>query len=164
MSTLQLVLILALALAQPARPVDTGIASLYRPWRKGPLVPYASYPGRPKVAPKPSDLVCAARYRYGRHRIRFGTVLRLVSVTRAGKVRGIGLCMVLDRGPYGTCEPSPGHKGRRCPEGYKWGVNVKAAPPGGWYRGVVDATPDVHKMMRSSGWTRVRMEILKAGK
>ena len=129
--------------------VDRGIASLYRPWRKGPTVPYARYPGNWKVKPTRKDIVCAHRT------IPFGTRLRL------SWKRGSAVCVVLDRGPYGFCEWTGwGRPSAHCPWGYKYTVTARGKRARGYYRGVIDATPAVHRMMRSSGWVRVRVERL----
>lgn len=130
--------------------IGVGIMSQYRPGIKSPTVPYARYPGRWNVKPTSADLVCAHRS------IAFGTILRL----RSGKA--VGYCTVLDRGPFGFCEKQP-HKrkiSKQCPQGYRYVVNVRKRKHG-WYRGVLDATPAVHKLLGSTGWIRVSVERLK---
>lgn len=139
--------------------VGKGIASLYRPWKKSATVPYARYPGNWRVPPTPDDLVCAHRT------IPFWTVLRLRHGER------VAYCVVLDRGPYGFCERkrptdeelTDRRVGKRCPKGYRYRVIVKRwkrKRTRGWYRGLIDATPAVHRMMGSDGWTVVRVERL----
>jgi hypothetical protein len=136
--------------------VDYGTASLYRPWRKSRFVPYARYPGNWSVKPTPRDLVCAHRT------LPFWTILRLR--TKRGR---IGYCVVLDRGPYGYCAPTKRRRYRgtnwaRCKNGFRWRVAVrrKHRKRGGYYRGVIDATPAVHKTMGSPGWVKVTVERL----
>jgi len=131
--------------------VDRGIASTYLPWRKSRYVPYARYPGNWRVKPTKRDLVCAHRT------LPFWTILRLR--TKRG---GVARCVVLDRGPYGYCAPAKSSKGGRCKKGFRWRVAVrrKHRAKGGYYRGVIDATPAVHRMMGSRGWVSVTVERL----
>lgn len=129
---------------------EVGIVSLYRPWKRSRFVPFARYPGAPNRKPSPDDRVCAHRTHD------FGTILRL---TR--KNGRSARCVVLDRGPYGYCKPSKGKRDRRCKAGFRWVVRVRRPEPGGYYRGVVDATPQVHKKLRSSGWVEVRVKVVK---
>lgn len=147
-----------LATVQSGQPADfkivhkRGLTSLYRPWRKSATVPFARYPGAWRRKPTPRDLVCAHRW------LPFWTVLRITN-PRNGKE---ATCVVLDRGPYGACVPEPGAVKGRCPKGYRYKVIVKRRnrdlPRGGYYRGVIDATPRVHKMMESPGWIWTKVE------
>lgn len=141
----------------PGELIASGIASKYHPWQKGPLVPYARYPGAWQQLPKPGDMVCATRPRYKQHRMRFGDILRLTYIDN-GKVIGRSYCIKLDSGTYGACKPAPGHISKQCPTGYKFVIARRGVPEGGWYRSIVDATPAVHKKMHSPGWVWVKME------
>lgn len=139
-----------------AVPVDRGVVSMYRPWKKGRWVPNARYPGRWSAIPTKHDLVCAHRT------LPFGTVLIL---TRDNAPPGV--CVVLDRGPFGYCLKVKGSRtklSRNCPVGHKYTVAVgnpaavrRWEKRDGFYRGVVDATPAVHRLMRSDGWTKVKV-------
>lgn len=130
--------------------VERGIASLYRPWIKSRLVPYARYPGNWSVKPTPRDLVCAHRT------LPFWTVLRLTR--RTGES---AYCVVLDRGPFGFCERTGTNaKGVGCKRGERWVVAVRRNGRKGYYRGVIDATPAVHRMMGSRGWVTVKVTRL----
>ena len=127
-----------------------GIASGYYPWIKSPTVPYARYPGAWKLKPRPWHNVCAHRS------APFWSILKL---TRGKRV---AFCVVLDRGPYGFCEISEVKtKDKRCRSGHEYGVVVNRKLKRGYYRGVIDATPAVHKQMGSSGWVLVKVERLK---
>jgi hypothetical protein len=127
--------------------VGGGVASLYRPWRKSRTVPYARYAGNWRVRPTPEDLVCAHR------RLPFWTILRLSH----GKRRAF--CVVLDRGPFGCCtRNSNGATSHGCRHGHVYSVSTKGCK--GYRRGVLDATPLVHKMLGSSGWSYVIVEKL----
>lgn len=153
--------------------VGKGIMSLYRPWKKSATVPYARYPGNWRVLPTLDDLVCAHRT------IPFWTILRIRKGSRTV------YCQILDRGPWGFCEkrrvPIPiapfwglmkldfrmgdlgGRNDLRCPKRYRYRVIVKRWKRKrlrGWYRGLIDATPAVHKMIGSDGWTTVHVESL----
>ncbi len=142
-------LLVTLSQARSA-PVETGIASIYRPWKKSRWVPYARYPGNWSVKPTPCDLVCAHRT------LPFWTILRLTRRNGA-----VAHCVVLDRGPFGFCERTGTTKiGRGCKRGERWVVAVRRKGRKGRYRGVIDATPAVHKMMRSNGWVTVKVERL----
>jgi len=157
-------LLLTLALGDPAGlnavHVDKGIASLYRPWKKSRWVPYARYPGNWGVKPTPQDLVCAHRT------LPFGTILRLTT----SKGSPPAVCVVLDRGPFGYCLRKQGSGVKyspQCPRGYQYVVAAggkatvrKWEKKDGFYRGIIDATPAVHKLMRSKGWTVVRVDRL----
>lgn len=128
--------------------VGSGIAALYRPWQRSRTVPYARYAGSPD-RPSPRDLVCAHRS------LPFGTLLQLTA--RDGQR---AFCVVLDRGPYGYCERDAAVlSDTRCPTGHRY-VIARRRPAHGHYRGVIDATPAVHRMLRSGGWIRVRVERL----
>jgi hypothetical protein len=87
-------------------------------------------------------------------------VLRITNIKKGTSA----LCMVLDRGPFGACVPaeSKAVKVPQCRRGYRYQVitNWRLLPTGGYYRGVIDATPRVHKMMGSPGWTWTRVERL----
>jgi hypothetical protein len=153
---------LALALGQPAelhppRLVKArGLVSQYYAWRKSPTVPYARYAGAWSRKPTPRDLVCAHRT------LRFGTLLR---ITR-GRGR-VSFCIVLDRGPFGACVPAE-HKGVKVPQckaGYRYRVIVRRPmPAGGFYRGEIDATPAVHRLMGSKGWIWAKIERVGVAK
>ena len=54
--------------------VETGIASMYEPWRKSKFVPYAKYAATWKIQPTKDDYVCAHR------KIPFWTLLRLTNL------------------------------------------------------------------------------------
>lgn len=133
----------------PTTPVGSGIASLYRPWKKSRWVPNARYPGNWTVRPTRRDLVCAHRT------LPFWTVLKL---TRSNGERAF--CVVLDRGPFGFCDQGKAGKDPRCRRGGRWTVATTRRGRRGYYRGMIDATPAVHRMMRSKGWVRVRVERL----
>jgi hypothetical protein len=124
-----------------------GQVSLYYAWKKSATVPNASYAGAWLRKPTPADLVCAHRT------LPFGTILR---IRRRSGQRSV--CIVLDRGPFGACVPSAGARTRGCKAGYTYRVIVRdKMPAGGYYRGEIDATPAVHKLMGSSGsiWARI---------
>jgi hypothetical protein len=130
-----------------------GIASRYLPWQRSSTVPYARYAGAWNQLPKPIDLVCAHRW------LPFGTMLRLTNKQNGRHA----YCRVLDRGPFGACIPKPGNTSRQCPDGFAYQVRTDrhaVRSEGGYYRGVIDATPLVHAMMGSSGWTWVKVERL----
>lgn len=130
--------------------VGRGIASQYRPWRKSRLVPNARYAGRWNTKPTPDDLVCAHRT------LPFGTYLRLRWRDR------VGVCVVLDRGPYGFCKKlkTTHRPSRQCPAGFRYIITIRGRQLRGFYRGLIDATPAVHRMLGSAGWVRVRIERL----
>lgn len=128
-----------------------GLVSQYYAWRKSSTVPYARYAGAWRQKPTPRDLVCAHRT------LRFGTILRI----DRGRKR-VSYCIVLDRGPYGACVPAE-HKEVKVPQckaGYRYRVIVRRRnmPDGGYYRGELDATPAVHKLMKSNGWIWAKIE------
>jgi len=134
--------------------IGRGIVSLYRPWKKSKYVPYARYVGNWKRIPEPGDLVCAHRT------LPLGTLLLLTSGDSNQAV-----CTVLDRGTYGYCYPTKDKKAKpskNCPHGFKYIVAagkkkyVRRMEKGpGYYRGVIDATPSVHRLLGSSGWIKV---------
>lgn len=133
--------------------VGEGIASAYKPWRKSRYVPNARYAGRWRVKPTAQDLVCAHRT------LPFGTILRLQLVSS----RRVAVCVVLDRGPYGFCEEREDKTkrySRQCPVGHRYVVAVRRNNRRGWYRGIIDATPAVHRMMGVRGWVRVTVTKL----
>lgn len=134
------------------RYVGRGIASGYTPWRKGPFVPYGRYPGNWRVKPTPKDLVCAHRT------LPFGTLLRL----RANRTNRTGFCVVLDRGPYGFCtRATPGKRYPGCRVGYRYIIKKRIRERRqGYYRGIVDATLGVHRLMGTRGWVMVTVERL----
>ena len=133
--------------------VGRGIASMYRPWKIDKYVPYGRYPGLWKVKPTKNDLVCAHR------KLPFGSILRITNLKNPDKK---AYCVVLDRGTYGQCNPIKNYgKDRKCPKGFKYSVSAKKPAEGGYFRGILDATPKVHEMMGSKGWTLVRVEKLK---
>lgn len=137
--------------------VGKGLASTYRPWIKSSTVPNARYPGNWHELPRPTDLVCAHRT------IPFWTVLRLRLRSR------VAYCTVLDRGTYGFCEKVAANvkHDRQCPIGHRYRVIVKRwkrMRTLGWYRGLIDATPAVHRMMGSDGWQVVHVEKLRLGR
>jgi len=127
--------------------------SLYRPWKKSKYVPYAKYPANRKIKPSKDDLVCAHRT------LPFGTVLVLTRVT---KRKQKAYCIVLDRGPYGACQISGdrNYKSPQCPKGYKYLVANKGLPLDAYFRGILDATPAVHKMMQSTGWVKANVSVV----
>lgn len=134
---------------------ERGIASQYIPWKKSRLVPNARYAGAWNQRPTPQDLVCAHRW------LPFGTVLKLTWLT----ARRSSYCVVLDRGPFGSCIPSANasHKEAQCPKGFAYRIvtrRQRVRSAGGFYRGVIDATPRVHERMRSPGWIWVKVERL----
>lgn len=142
-----LILLIAHLTNAPSVPIERGIASLYRPWIKSRFVPNARYPGNWRVKPTPRDLVCAHRT------LPFWTVLKLTR--RTGES---AFCVVLDRGPFGFCEKIGGKTNSRgCKPGERWIVAVRRRGRKGYYRGVIDATPAVHRMMRSKGWVTVQV-------
>lgn len=135
--------------------VDRGRASMYRPWKKSSTVPYARYP-HIRVKPTAKDLVCAHRT------LPRWTVLKLTD--RKGRS---SYCVVLDRGPYGFCarRSKSGKYDRRCKSKlYRWVVKKTKTHRHGWYRGVIDATPAVYKLMRSKGWVHVTVRRLVSQK
>lgn len=141
---------LAVLLTADGPEVGAGIASMYRPWQVSATVPYGRYPGAWRTKPTPDDLVCAHRT------IRFGTYLRLTNT----KTNRQAVCVVLDRGPWGACVRSKGAvQLSKCKRGFKYKV-ARRKPRHGYWRGIIDATPAVHDMMQSKGWTFVRVERL----
>jgi len=134
----------------PAAVIGEGIASMYQPWKRSWSVPYATYPGNLNVPPSPMDLVCAHRT------LPFGSLLR---ISREGAPPAF--CRVLDRGPYGFCRATGDGKkwSRQCKAGYRYMVARKSRTDG-YYRGILDATPAVHQLIGSPGFTRVKVELL----
>lgn len=144
--------VLALALLASLTFEETGVASFYRPWvkgvwRRGVFIPYkrtGQYAGRWRVKPTSKDMVCAHRS------LPFGTLLVLVPVAADKRP---AYCVVLDRGPWGACVKSNAlQKVPQCKQGERYVVHVNRRPPvGGRFRGVLDVTEPVRRMMGGAG-------------
>lgn len=119
------------------------LISLYIPWDTSHwTVPNGIYANG--QMPRKNDRVCAHRT------LPFGTKVYFINFKNMKRSH----CIIKDRGPYGACIPSPGAKDRRCPSGERYIVDTTSLT-GKHYRAEFDATPRVHKDLRSTGITRL---------
>ncbi|MEE9302607.1 MAG: hypothetical protein V3U84_02370 [Thiotrichaceae bacterium] len=119
------------------------LISLYIPWDTSHwTVPNGIYANGD--TPRKNDRVCAHRT------LPFGTKIYFINFKNMKRSH----CIVKDRGPYGACIQNKGSKDRRCSLGYRYIVDTTSLT-GNHYRAEFDATPRVHKDLRTKGITRV---------
>lgn len=128
---------------------SSGIVSQYEPAKANRLGFERRYAGKYRYYPTDDDLVCAHRS------LPFGTLLKITSKDQ------VAVCVVLDRGPYGYCEYELGASDLKCRSNHRYTVTTRKSKPGR-YRGELDATPAVHKMLGSRGWVYAKIERINA--
>lgn len=90
---------------------------------------------------KPNDL--PDHYLFCAHRTyRCGTILHVYNP----KTEKSAYCAVMDRGPFGALL-----------EDGKWVIKIRRSDPGRW-RGILDVSPGVQKLIGGTGWDRVKIK------